>query len=63
MTQSFAHHLATHPLFLLGAGIVCLVLIGLTLRSIVRRDKAMINVSMDKPQDIAAYNEHWRKSA
>jgi len=63
MTQFFAHHLATHPFFLLAAGIVALVLIGLTLRSVVRRDKAMIDVSMKKPEDIEKYKQHWRPAA
>jgi len=63
MTQFFAYHLATHPYFLLAAGIVALVVMGLTLRSVVRRDKAMINVSMTKAEDIEAYKQHWRNAA
>jgi hypothetical protein len=59
MTQYFA----THPLFLLCAAIVAVVLLGLTMRSIIRRDKAMINVTMDKPADIETYKQHWRPAA
>jgi hypothetical protein len=34
--------------------------LALTMRSIVRRDKAMVDTSMDEPHEIAAYQDRWR---
>jgi hypothetical protein len=59
MTEYFA----TTPLFIIAAGIVFLVLLALTMRSIIRREKAMINAAMDEPHEIAAYNQRWRSAA
>ena len=58
MTEYFA----THPLFLICAAIVAVVLVALTMRSIIRRDGAMIGAA-DPVREAAAYEEHWRKAA
>lgn len=55
-------YFATHPLFLVIAAIVALMLIALTMRSIIRRDKAMIGPA-DPAREAAAYEKEWRKSA
>lgn len=57
------HELATTPLFILFTATVTILLIWLTMRSIVRREKAMINSAMDEPHEIAAYVERWRSAA
>lgn len=59
MTQ----YLSATPLFILAAGTLFIVLMGLTMRSIVRREKAMIRAAMDEPHEIAAYNQRWRSAA
>ncbi len=59
MTQYFA----TTPLFIIASAAVFIVLMALTMRSIIRREKAMINAAMDEPHEIAAYNQHWRGAA
>jgi hypothetical protein len=59
MTEYFA----TTPLFIISAGIVFLVLLALTMRSIIRREKAMIKAAVDEPHEIAAYNQRWRGAA
>ncbi len=59
MTQYFA----TEPLFILAAGTLFIILMALTMRSIIRREKAMINSAMDEPHEIAAYNQRWRGAA
>ena len=46
-------------LFIIVGSAVLVVLLALTLRSVIRRDKAMIEV---KPDD-AAYVERWRKKS
>lgn len=51
------------PLFIIFTGTVFIVLIALTMRSIIRREKAMINSAMDEPHEIAAYEQRWRNSA
>jgi hypothetical protein len=33
------------------------------MRSVIRREKAMINAAMDEPHEIAAYNARWRSAA
>ncbi|MCX6482372.1 MAG: hypothetical protein NT146_03680 [Mycobacterium sp.] len=43
--------------------LVALIIIGLiwlTMRSIIRRDRAMINEDMDEPHEIEAYKDRWR---
>lgn len=59
MTQYFA----TTPLFIIGAGMIMLVLLGLTMRSIIRRERAMIDAAADDPRRIAAYEQRWRSAA
>ena len=59
MTQYFA----TEPLFILAAGTLFIVLMALTMRSIIRREKAILNAAMDEPHEIAAYNQRWRSAA
>ena len=54
-------HLA--PLFIIFAGTVLIALIALTMRSVVRREKAMIRSQMDEPHEVAAYEERWRNAA
>lgn len=54
---------ATAPLFILFAGAVLVALIALTMRAVIRRDKAMINSAVDEPQKIAAYESRWRSAA
>jgi len=59
MTEYFA----THPMFLVLAGIVFVLLLALTMRSIIRRDKAMIAATADPAKQAAAYENQWRKAA
>ncbi|MGI9125042.1 MAG: hypothetical protein ACR2JM_09885 [Mycobacterium sp.] len=59
MTQYFA----TTPLFIIAAGTLFIVLMGLTMRAIIRREKAMIKSAMDEPHEVAAYNQRWRSAA
>ena len=54
------HSYATTPLFIIFAGTVMIALISLTMRAVIRRDKAMINTSMDEPHEVAAYVARWR---
>ncbi len=58
MTEYFA----THPIFLVCAAIVAVVLVALTMRSIIRRDGAMIGAA-DPVKVAAAYDKQWRKAA
>lgn len=51
---------AITPLFIIFAATVIIALISLTMRAVIRREKAMINSSMDEPQEIAAYVARWR---
>jgi hypothetical protein len=46
--------------YIIIAAIALIVLIWLTMRSIIRRDRAMINEDMDEPHEIEAYKERWR---
>lgn len=55
--------IAMTPLFIIFSATVMIILITLTLRSIIRREKAMINAAMDEPHEIAAYLERWRPAA
>ena len=56
-------YFATTPLFIIAAGTVFIVLMALTMRAIIRREKAMINTSMDEPHEVAAYERTWRSAA
>lgn len=51
---------AITPLFIIFASTVMIALIGLTMRAVIRREKAMINASMDEPSEVAAYAARWR---
>ena len=53
----------TAPLFIIFAGAILIALIALTMRAVVRREKAMINSSMDEPHEVAAYERTWRSAA
>ena len=55
--------LATTPLFIIFVALVTITLIALTMRSVIRREKAMIKASMDEAKDVAAYQQRWRKAA
>ena len=37
-----------------------IALISLTMRAVIRREKAMINAAMDEPHEVAAYVARWR---
>jgi len=56
-------NLSSTPLFILFTAVVLITLITLTMRSVIRREKAMINAAMDEPHEIAAYNARWRSAA
>jgi len=47
-------------IYIIIAAIAMIALIWLTMRSIIRRDRAMINEDMDEPHEIEAYKERWR---
>jgi hypothetical protein len=59
MMQNFS----TTPLFIIFAGTVMIMLIALTMRAVIRREKAMINSAMDEPHEIEAYLSRWRPAA
>jgi hypothetical protein len=48
-------------IYIIIAAIAVIALIWLTMRSIIRRDKAMIRENTDEPHKVAAYEERWRK--
>lgn len=56
-------HFSTTPLFIIFAGTVMIALIALTMRAVIRREKAMINAEKNSPQDVAAYMSRWRPAA
>ena len=56
-------NLSAAPLFIIFAGTVLIALIALTMRAVVRRDKAMIRASMDEAHEVAAYEHRWRSAA
>lgn len=56
MMQSFA----LTPVLIILVAILIIGLIWLTMRSIIRRDRAMINEDMDEPHEIEAYKDRWR---
>ena len=47
-------------IYIIIAAIAVIALIWLTMRSIIRRDRAMIRESMDEEHEIAAYHERWK---
>ena len=51
------------PLFIIFASTVLIALIALTMRAVVRREKAMTKASMDEPHEIEAYEQRWRPAA
>jgi hypothetical protein len=53
----------TTPLLIILAGTVFIALIALTMRAVIRREKAMMNAAMDEPHEIAAYQRRWRSAA
>ena len=59
MLQNFS----TTPLLIIMTGTVFIALIALTMRSVVRREKAMINAALDDPREVAAYERRWRSAA
>lgn len=56
-------YFATTPLFIIAAGTIFIMLMALTMRAIIRREKAMINTHMDEPHEVAAYQQRWRSAA
>jgi len=58
--NSLFHNSEMAPFFIIGGGVVMIILLALTMRSIVRRDRAMVNTSMDEPHEVAAYQDRWR---
>ena len=55
--------LSMTPLFIIVAGTVLIALIALTMRSVIRREKAMINASLDDPHEVEDYEKRWRNAA
>lgn len=56
MMQSFTWT----PVVIILVALIIIGLIWLTMRSIIRRDRAMINEDMDEPHEIEAYKDRWR---
>ncbi len=56
-------YFATEPMFIIAAGAIFIVLLALTMRAIIRRERAMIKATKDRPREVAAYNERWRSAA
>ena len=56
MMQSFTWT----PVVIILVALIIIGLIWLTMRSITRRDRAMINEDMDEPHEIEAYKDRWR---
>ena len=46
--------------YIIIGAVFLIVVIWLTIRSIIRRERAMIRASMDEPHEVAAYKERWR---
>ena len=61
--NAMALALATTPLFIIFSALVMITLIALTMRAVIRREKAMIKSAMDEPHEIAAYQQRWRSAA
>lgn len=57
------HEFATTPMFIIATAAVFIVLMALTMRSVIRREKAMIKASMDEPHEVEAYLQRWRRTA
>jgi len=49
--------------FIVLGSAALVVLLALTMRSVIRRDRAMIDDTKDEPRKSAAYQERWRKGA
>ena len=47
-------------IYIILAAIVFITLIWLTMRSVIRREKAMIREKTDDPNNIEAYENRWR---
>jgi hypothetical protein len=60
METTMMQNFAFTPLFIIFAGTVFIALIMLTMRAVIRRDKAMIRASMDEPHEVADYVARWR---
>jgi hypothetical protein len=58
--NSLFHSSEMASYFIVGGGVVMIILLALTMRSIIRRDTAMVNTSMDEPHEVAAYQDRWR---
>jgi len=58
-----SQYLAITPVFIIFTATVFIVLISLTLRAVIRREKAMIRSSMDEPHEIEAYVARWRTTS
>ena len=56
-------NLSATPLFIIFAGTVLIALIALTMRAVIRREKAMTKASMDEAHEVAAYEQRWRNAA
>lgn len=52
----------TAPYFLIAAGIVMVVLMALTVRSVIMREKAMIRRNREDADLRAAYETRWRNT-
>jgi len=48
------------PILIILVAVIIIGLIWLTMRSIIRRDRAMIREDMDEPHEIEAYKRRWR---
>ena len=48
-------------IYILIAAIALIALIWLTMRSIIRRERAMIRERMDEPHEIESSHKRWRK--
>jgi hypothetical protein len=47
-------------IYIILAAIVFVALAGLTMRSVIRRERAMIREKTDDPNNVAAYESRWR---
>jgi len=50
------------PVLIILMGILVIALIALIVRSVIRREKAMIRVRRDTPHEIASYESRWRNA-
>jgi hypothetical protein len=58
-----SQYLAITPLFIIFTGAVLIVLISLTMRAVIRREKAMIRAELETPNQVAAYEARWRTTS